>query len=185
MKTILGCLKILSDHSANRTYDLRNARVAQLVEPRGSIPEVLGSIPIVVFTQSSTLISCCLLFCCYTITTYYILAVHSSQFCSADKNSTSKCENSESISFSWSYYIVFLLSQAIAGAGGAPIFSLCIAYLDENVSPKHTNIFIAIYYISGFLGPSLGFVVAGQLLSTYVDIHQVSVFIHLSPAMIL
>ena len=111
---------------------------------------------------------------CITLT-YYILAVHSSQFCSAENNSTSKCENNESISFSWSYYIVFLLSQAIAGAGGAPIFSLCIAYLDENVSAKHTNIFIAIYYASGFLGPSLGFVVAGQLLSSYVDIDQVSI----------
>ena len=89
-------------------------------------------------------------------------------------NSTNKCEDTESISFSWSYFIVFLASQVIAGAGGAPIFSLCIAYLDENVSPKRTSIFIAIYYVSGFLGPSIGFVIAGQLLSTYVDIDQVS-----------
>ena len=99
-------------------------------------------------------------------------AVHSSQFCSSDNSS--RCEGSDSITFSWSYFITFLLSQVIAGAGGAPIFSLCIAYLDENVSPKHTSIFIAIYYVSGFVGPSIGFVIGGQLLSTYVDIDQVS-----------
>ncbi|CAB3979608.1 solute carrier organic anion transporter family member 4A1-like [Paramuricea clavata] len=97
-------------------------------------------------------------------------AVHSSQFCSSDNSS--RCEDSDSITFSWSYFIIFLLSQVIAGAGGAPIFSLCIAYLDENISPKHTSIFIAIYYVSGFLGPSIGFVIGGQLLSTYVDIDQ-------------
>jgi organic anion transporter 4A len=102
-------------------------------------------------------------------------AVHSSQFCLTDNNSSNKCDDIESISFSWSYFIVFLLSQVLAGAGGAPIFSLCIAFLDENVSPKHTSIFIAIYYVSGFLGPSVAFVIAGQLLSTYVDIDQVSV----------
>lgn len=61
----------------------------------------------------------------------------------------------------------------MAGAGGAPMFSLCIAYLDENVKPKYTSLFIALYYVSGFLGPSVGFVIAGQLLSLYVDIEQV------------
>ena len=70
--------------------------------------------------------------------------------------------------------MIFLLSQVIAGAGGAPLYSLGIAYLDENVNPKHTSKYIAVYYTSAFLGPSIGFVLAGQLLSTYVDIAQVS-----------
>ncbi|XP_046859247.1 solute carrier organic anion transporter family member 4A1-like isoform X2 [Xenia sp. Carnegie-2017] len=98
-------------------------------------------------------------------------AVASLQFC-PKYNTTSKCHNMEKISFTWSYYIVFLLAQVMAGAGGAPMFSLCIAYLDENVKPKYTSLFIALYYVSGFLGPSVGFVIAGQLLSLYVDIEQ-------------
>lgn len=70
--------------------------------------------------------------------------------------------------------MIFLLSQVIAGAGGATLYSIGIAYLDENVNPKLTSKYIGVYYTSAFLGPSIGFVLAGQLLSTYVDIDQVS-----------
>ena len=108
----------------------------------------------------------------FDVNLYYVSAVHSSQFCPTNATQN-RCDAADTLSFSWTYYIVFLLSQVIAGAGGAPLFNLCIAYLDENVSPRYTSIYIAVYYASGFVGPSLGFVIAGQLLSTYVDFDQV------------
>lgn len=103
----------------------------------------------------------------------YISAKSPSQFCQ-ERNTTEEVCDGDSKSVSLTYFILFLISQIISGGGSAPLFSLGIAFLDENVNPKYTSMYLAVYYATGFLGPSIGFILAGQLLSTYVDITQVS-----------
>ena len=68
---------------------------------------------------------------------------------------------------------IFVLSQLVAGAGTTPLYTLGPAYVDENVSPKNTALYLGVIYGSVMLGPGLGAMIGGKLLGLYVDIKQV------------
>ena len=68
---------------------------------------------------------------------------------------------------------IFVLSQLLMGAGTSPFYPLLPAYLDENVHPKHMPVYLGIWTCATFLGPGLGMVIGGKLLSIYVDLEQV------------
>ena len=69
------------------------------------------------------------------------------------------------------------------GAGTTPLYSLAPAYIDENVHPKASPIYLGIFFAGAVAGSGLGFVVGGPILNNvYVDIKQVkkrSFFSHL------
>lgn len=69
---------------------------------------------------------------------------------------------------------VFLMAQLIMGAGGAPLYTLGTAFIDENVSHKMQPIYSGVFYGSTMLGPALGYIAGGQLLRLYVDIDKIS-----------
>ena len=71
------------------------------------------------------------------------------------------------------YLFVFICSQLVAGAGTTPLYTLGPAYLDENVNPKQTAVYLGIIYGCVMLGPGLGAMLGGQLLGIYVDLKQV------------
>lgn len=79
------------------------------------------------------------------------------------------CKTSE-----WYYILVFVLGQLLIGAGASPVYSLCTAFIDENVSRKNSGICLAIFYTVSGLGPAFGFLFGGLFLTIYVDIVQVS-----------
>ena len=68
---------------------------------------------------------------------------------------------------------IFVLSQLLMGAGTSPFYPLLPAYLDENVHPKHMPVYLGIWTCATFLGPGLGLIIGGKLLSIYVDLEQV------------
>ncbi|XP_031557176.1 solute carrier organic anion transporter family member 4C1-like [Actinia tenebrosa] len=68
------------------------------------------------------------------------------------------------------YYMFFILSQLLAGAGTTSLFTLGPAYIDENVHPKKMSWYLGVFYLSFFLGPSIGSILGGQLLSIHVDL---------------
>ncbi|XP_046848352.1 LOW QUALITY PROTEIN: solute carrier organic anion transporter family member 4A1-like [Xenia sp. Carnegie-2017] len=72
----------------------------------------------------------------------------------------------------WYYMAIFIIAQLIMGAGTSPFYSLLPAYLDENVHPKHTPVYLAIWTCATFLGPGLGMIVGGKFLSIYVDLEK-------------
>ena len=73
----------------------------------------------------------------------------------------------------WYYMAIFVLAQLIMGAAVSPFYSLLPAYLDENVHPKHMPVYLGVWSFANFLGPGIGMIVGGKLLSTYVDLKQV------------
>ena len=73
----------------------------------------------------------------------------------------------------WYYMAIFVLAQLIMGAAISPFYSLLPAYLDENVHPKHMPVYLGVWSFANFLGPGIGMIVGGKLLSTYVDLKQV------------
>ena len=86
------------------------------------------------------------------------------------------CKNSD-----WYYILIFVLGQLLIGAGASPIYNLCAAYLDENVSRKNSGIYLAVFYAVSATGPALGFLLGGYFLTIYVDIEQVGFFGTSSP----
>ena len=75
----------------------------------------------------------------------------------------------------WYYIFIFFMAQLLMGAGATPLFTLGPAYLDENVHPKSSPIYLAVFFACTLLGPGLGFISGGTLLNIYVDITQVRV----------
>ncbi|XP_031572441.1 solute carrier organic anion transporter family member 4C1-like isoform X2 [Actinia tenebrosa] len=69
------------------------------------------------------------------------------------------------------YLMIFILSQLLSGAGTTPLHTLGTSYIDENVDPKYTSVYIGVFYATIMLGPGLGSIIGGNLLNfIYVDI---------------
>lgn len=71
------------------------------------------------------------------------------------------------------FLFIFILSQLTAGAGTTPLYTLGPAYIDENVNPKNTALYLGVIYGAVMLGPGLGSMIGGKLLGFYVDLKQV------------
>ncbi|NXI94219.1 SO4C1 protein, partial [Psophia crepitans] len=70
------------------------------------------------------------------------------------------------------YLYVFILGQLLLGVGGTPLYTLGTAFIDDSV-PKHkSSLYIGIGYAMSLLGPAIGYVLGGQLLNIYIDIHM-------------
>lgn len=67
------------------------------------------------------------------------------------------------------YIAIFIVAQIIIGFGSASVYSISIAYADENVSPKSSPVYVGIINAMAALGPAVGFLLGGLLLNLYVD----------------
>ena len=74
----------------------------------------------------------------------------------------------------WYYMLIFVIAQFIHGAGICPLYSLVPSYLDENVEPRQMPVYLGLWYLSTFIGPGIGVLLAGKFLGVYVDIGQVN-----------
>ena len=61
----------------------------------------------------------------------------------------------------------------VMGAGTTPLYSLAPAYIDENVHPKSCAVYLGVFYAVALIGPGIGFMVGGAVLSKYVDLKMV------------
>lgn len=85
-----------------------------------------------------------------------------SEFCFADYGSQ------------WYYMFIFFMAQLLMGAGTTPLYTLGPAYIDENVHPKSSPVYLAVFFSLTLLGPGLGFISGGSLLNIYIDVTQVN-----------
>ena len=76
----------------------------------------------------------------------------------------------------WYYIFIFFLAQLLMGAGTTPLYTLGPTYIDENVHPKSSPVYLAVFFAMSTLGPGLGFISGGSLLNIYIDVTQVIVF---------
>ncbi|XP_004586346.2 solute carrier organic anion transporter family member 4C1 [Ochotona princeps] len=86
--------------------------------------------------------------------------------CLTARNSTSCTSSASSLS---NYLYVFILGQLLLGMGGTPLYTLGTAFIDDS-APTHTaSLYIGIGYSMSILGPAIGYVLGGQLLTLYID----------------
>lgn len=70
------------------------------------------------------------------------------------------------------YYALFILGMCIVGFGAIPSHSLIPVYIDENMSKHKTPLYHSIWLTFSLLGPVIGFIVGGLLLSVHTDFNQ-------------
>nr|XP_045743139.1 solute carrier organic anion transporter family member 4C1 [Mirounga angustirostris] len=86
--------------------------------------------------------------------------------CITTRNRTNCASSSSSLS---NYLYVFILGQLLLGTGGTPLYTLGTAFIDGSVPTHKSSLYIGIGYSMSILGPAVGYVLGGQLLTLYID----------------
>lgn len=68
------------------------------------------------------------------------------------------------------YRFVFVFGQLLHGFGAAPLITLGTTFLDESVSARSSPLYIAVFQTWFLIGPAVGYVLGGQLLSIHTDL---------------
>ena len=65
------------------------------------------------------------------------------RMCMMDRNATDVCVSKEqSASYLSNYKYVLILGQVMHGIGATPLYTLGVTYLDENLKPKMTPVYV-------------------------------------------
>lgn len=90
--------------------------------------------------------------------------------CSVNGNNMTECDNKiQSLS---NYKYVFYLGQLLHGAGAAPLYTLGVTYLDENLPLRSSSMYIGLFYAFAIVGPAVGYLAGGAFLELYVDLDK-------------
>lgn len=65
--------------------------------------------------------------------------------------------------------MIFSVSQILIGAGTSSLYSLGPVFVDENVHPKSAPVYLSVWFAATMLGPGIGYMAGGALLSIFVD----------------
>ncbi|XP_022447851.1 solute carrier organic anion transporter family member 4C1 isoform X2 [Delphinapterus leucas] len=97
---------------------------------------------------------------------HYCLLALTQDTCLTAKNKTTCTASSSSLFY---YLYVFILGQLLLGTGGTPLYTLGTAFIDDSVPTHKSSLYIGIGYSMSILGPAVGYVLGGQLLTMYID----------------
>ena len=67
------------------------------------------------------------------------------------------------------YKYVFMGAQLLHGAGAAPLYTLGVTYIDENVGPENSAFYLGVFYTMAIIGPAVGYAMGGQFLNLHTD----------------
>ncbi|KAM6225329.1 solute carrier organic anion transporter family member 4C1-like [Rhynchocyon petersi] len=87
--------------------------------------------------------------------------------CLATRNSTSCNPSTSTLS---NYLYVFILGQLLLGTGGTPLYTLGTTFIDDSVPTHKSSLYIGIGYSMSILGPAIGYILGGRLLTVYIDV---------------
>ncbi|EDV28800.1 uncharacterized protein TRIADDRAFT_52042 [Trichoplax adhaerens] len=102
---------------------------------------------------------------------HYSTSEITNSLCSNSNNFThtkSNCSTSDSSSH-WVYTFLFVIAQSAVGCGLTIQYCLGIAYLDENVKPTVSPLFIAIINMMSVIGTSGGLFLGGIMNNIYIN----------------
>ncbi|KAK3594365.1 hypothetical protein CHS0354_014072 [Potamilus streckersoni] len=93
--------------------------------------------------------------------------------CTSEVNGTSsECDTSKATHIVSDYKYVFFLGQLLHGAGAAPLYTLGVTYLDDNLPLRSSAFYVGIFYALAIVGPAIGYLAGGAFLDLYVDINR-------------
>lgn len=98
----------------------------------------------------------------------YSFDLTSDDTCNGLDRTEGKCTTTTSNLQSYKYF--FIACWLLCGAGGTPLSSLAVPYLDENVKQNRSSLFTGVFYASEVVGPALGYFMGSHFLSQYTDV---------------
>ena len=88
---------------------------------------------------------------------------------SADMVNTTLCDGIRQQSTPWVHPLMLILGLICCGIGFSVLYNVGIAYVDENISPSISPVYIAIFHMAAVIGPTIGYVIGGFLSNIFVD----------------
>ncbi|VBB26707.1 unnamed protein product [Acanthocheilonema viteae] len=70
------------------------------------------------------------------------------------------------------YVFLFCLGHFLHGIGATPLFTLGVSYIDENVGPALSSLYLGIFYAFAIFGPAFGFLMSSSFLRYHTDFLQ-------------
>ena len=64
---------------------------------------------------------------------------------------------------------LFFLGQILHGVGSAPLWTIGVTYLDDNLPSSTSPLYVGIFYAFAVIGPAIGFLGGGQLLQVPIS----------------
>ncbi|CAJ0583631.1 unnamed protein product, partial [Mesorhabditis spiculigera] len=86
-----------------------------------------------------------------------------------------QCPAPENQPGTFRYTFLYCMAHFLHGIGATPLFTIGVSYIDENVGPATSSLFVGIFYAFAIFGPALGFLISGHFLQYHTD------FYHLPP----
>ncbi|XP_022104541.1 solute carrier organic anion transporter family member 4A1-like [Acanthaster planci] len=115
------------------------------------------------------------------LTPFYDFHASDFELCLSERNMTDTCGTAGSESTLANFFWMFVFAQFLHGLGAAPLYTLGVTYIDENVKPKMTSLYIGIFNAASLLGPAIGYLLGGALLSIYTDVQVDSSSLSIDP----
>ncbi|VDM29811.1 unnamed protein product [Toxocara canis] len=70
------------------------------------------------------------------------------------------------------YVFMFCLAHFLHGIGATPLFTLGVSYIDENVGPALSSLYLGVFYAFAIFGPAFGFLMSSSFLRYHTDFLQ-------------
>jgi len=83
-----------------------------------------------------------------------------------------QCPSPENQPGSFRYVFLFSLAHFLHGIGATPLFTIGVSYIDENVGPAQSSLFLGIFYAFAIFGPAFGFLMSSTFLRYHTDFLQ-------------
>ncbi|KAG0412983.1 hypothetical protein HPB47_009885 [Ixodes persulcatus] len=108
---------------------------------------------------------------CYVLAPPYTFSRIVEDLCTAEPQyEADQCTNDIVSNFRF----LLMVGSMLHGAGGAPLQTLGVSFLDENLPPRLTSAYIGAFSSMAVLGPVCGFLVGGYFLTQFVDLTDAS-----------
>ncbi|KAI6240712.1 Solute carrier organic anion transporter family member [Aphelenchoides fujianensis] len=82
------------------------------------------------------------------------------------------CPSPENQSGTLRYVFFFCLAHFLHGIGATPLFTIGVSYIDENVGPALSSLYLGVFYAFAIFGPALGFLASSTMLRYHTDFLQ-------------
>uniref|UniRef100_A0A915AIU1 Solute carrier organic anion transporter family member n=2 Tax=Parascaris univalens TaxID=6257 RepID=A0A915AIU1_PARUN len=91
---------------------------------------------------------------------------------SASAEALKSCPSPENQAGTFRYVFMFCLAHFLHGIGATPLFTLGVSYIDENVGPALSSLYLGVFYAFAIFGPAFGFLMSSSFLRYHTDFLQ-------------
>ncbi|XP_063717511.1 solute carrier organic anion transporter family member 4A1-like isoform X2 [Symsagittifera roscoffensis] len=87
------------------------------------------------------------------------------QYCSSEEKNQECADHNSNHNLKF----IFMVGTLLIGVGATPVYTLGVAYMDENVPKAKSALYLGIFYTIAVVAPALGYVLSGLFLRIPID----------------